>query len=262
MRLSRNNIKARADYLMDLIAEKSVALEGLSGEKIRVSSGKSGRHYLVKFEGGTEKYLRKSEMDLARKIVQGEYDERIVAAARSELVTLRALLNKYDKGTVEEIYDALAPARRELVEPILMPDDEFIRKWLDEPYEKAWFGPGEHGYCTSNQLLVRSKSEVIFADKYAEHSIPYKYEYPLYLEGFGTTRPDFTLLKIKYRRVIYHEHFGMMDDPEYAERAIRKIHAYEDNGYILGRDLIATFETKSDPIDASDAEMLIRRYLL
>ncbi|MBR5740530.1 MAG: hypothetical protein IKX81_04440, partial [Firmicutes bacterium] len=178
-----------------------------------------------------------------------------------ELTTLKALINKYEKGTVEDIYDKLAPARRELVEPIAMPDDEFIRRWLAEPYEKAGFDPGEPVFLTSNKLRVRSKSEIIFADKYDEFGIPFKYEPLLFLDGYGWVSPDFELLKIRYRQIIYHEHLGMMDDPEYAERNIRKIRAYEDNGFVIGRDLILTFETKGNHIGPADAERLIRNYL-
>ena len=261
MRLSNNNMKGREHYLKRIITEKEISLKSAPVGRLRITSSRGNPQYRHA-EGGNEKYLSKSDMDLIKRIAQKEYDEEVVKSARSELTTLKTLVKKYEQGTFEDIYDRLAPARRELVEPIVVPDDEFIRKWLAEPYEKAGFDPDEPVFLTSNKLRVRSKSEIIFADKYDEFGIPYKYEPLIYLEDYGWVSPDFELLKIKYRQFIYHEHLGMMDDPEYVERNIKKIRAYEDKGFVIGKDLIFTFETKGNPIGPADAERLIRNYLL
>ena len=81
---------------------------------------------------------------------------------------------------------------------------------------------------------VRSKSEKILADFFYRNQIPYKYECPLHLKNFGTVYPDFTFLSAKTGQEIYWEHDGRMDDPVYAQNAIRKIYAYEENGIYPG----------------------------
>ena len=96
---------------------------------------------------------------------------------------------------------------------------------------------------------VRSKSELIIANLLSKEGIPYKYECPLRLKGFGTVHPDFTALRRNARREIYWEHLGMMDDPEYTARAVRKISAYILNGFYPGEDLIITAETNASPIN-------------
>ncbi|MCR5181514.1 MAG: hypothetical protein K6D56_00650 [Clostridia bacterium] len=262
MRLSLNNFVARVGFLQRIVAEVSDNMSDAPKGKLRVSSSKGTHQFYLQNDIGEEKYLSKSNMNLIRRIAQKEYYEEVVKSANSELTTLKTLVKKYEKGTVEDIYDMLAPARRELVEPIVIPDDEFVRRWLAEPYEKAGFDSDEPVFLSSKKLRVRSKSEIIFADKYDEYNIPYKYECPLYLEGYGWVWPDFTALKIRYRQIVYHEHLGMMDDPEYAERNVKKIRAYEDNGFVIGKDLILSFETKSHPIGPADAERMIRNYLL
>lgn len=262
MRLSRNNILNRVNYLKKVVSDRTDNLENAPTGRLRVSSGNDYPQFFYKMENGEEVYIRKDDSDLVKRIAQKEYDRKVIAAAESEITTLQILLNKYDKGTAEDIYGKLAPARRSLVEPIMISDEEFVRRWLDEPYEKADFDDGEPEFLTSKGLRVRSKSEIIFADKYDEYNVPYKYECPLYLEGFGMVRPDFTAMNIRYRWIRYHEHLGMMDDPAYAERNIRKIRAYEENGFVIGRDLILTFETKANPIGPMDAERMIREYYL
>lgn len=49
----------------------------------------------------------------------------------------------------------------------------------------------------------------------------------------------------------------MLDEPEYANRAILKLNEYELNGIHLGHQLIATFETSSHPLDISLVESIM-----
>ena len=260
MRLSKNNLFARADHLEKLIERKKGELGRPVDGKLIVGSSHGKDQFFLESCDGQKKYLSKNEMSLIKSIAQKEYDQKVLAVAESELTTLKVLLKKYDNGTAEDIFDKLAPARQRIVEPIMLSNDEFIRRWLDEPYDQAGFAPGEPEFLTSKGLRVRSKSEIIFADKYDEYGIPFKYECPLQLDGFGQVRPDFKTLNVRLRRVIYHEHLGMMDDPDYAERNIRKIRAYERNGFVIGRDLILTFETRNNPVGPADADRLIRTY--
>lgn len=53
-----------------------------------------------------------------------------------------------------------------------------------------------------------------------------------------------------------------MDDPVYAQNAIRKIQAYEENDIYPGERLILTFETDKTILNTRQIERLVRRYLL
>ena len=74
--------------------------------------------------------------------------------------------------------------------------------------------------------------------------------------------PDFTFLSRKTRQEIYWEHNGKMDDPTYAQNAVRKIRAYEENGIYPGERLILTFETEKMILDIRIVKRLAERYLL
>lgn len=99
------------------------------------------------------------------------------------------------------------------------------------------------------------------ADLLAREGIPYRYEYPLYIKGYGTIYPDFTILNVKTRKEFYWEHFGMMDNPVYAEHAIQKIAGYEDNGIEVGEKLIVTYETKSVPMNQKQITRIVEQKL-
>ena len=115
---------------------------------------------------------------------------------------------------------------------------------------------------TENGERVRSKSEKILADYFYRKGIEYKYEYPLYLNGVGTVYPDFTFLSPQTGEEIYWEHNGMVDDPGYARKMVRKIQEYEKNGIFPGERLILTYETEQTILNTQKIEQLVNRYLL
>ena len=73
--------------------------------------------------------------------------------------------------------------------------------------------------------------------------------------------PDFTFLSPKTRQEIYWEHDGRMDEPAYAQQAVRKIQAYEENGIYPGERLILTFETEKCVLSTTMIEKLVTKYL-
>ena len=81
------------------------------------------------------------------------------------------------------------------------------------------FAPDAPEHLTARNERVRSKSEIMIADALARNMIVFRYEYPIEIEGLGYVRPDFLCLHPVTRQVILWEHYGMMDDPSYADQA-------------------------------------------
>ena len=52
-----------------------------------------------------------------------------------------------------------------------------------------------------------------------------------------------------------------MDEPAYAQQAVRKIQAYEENGIYPGERLILTFETEKCVLSTTMIEKLVTKYL-
>ena len=52
-----------------------------------------------------------------------------------------------------------------------------------------------------------------------------------------------------------------MDDPIYAQNAVRKIQAYEENNLYPGERLILTFETEKMVLNTQKVEKLVYKYL-
>ena len=102
----------------------------------------------------------------------------------------------------------------------------------------------------------------MIANELFRADIPYRYEYPVYIKRWGTIYPDFMVLALAKKKEVYWEHFGRMDDPEYAEKAVQKIEAYAENGYVIGDNLIVTFETRQSVFTTRKVQMIIEQYLL
>ena len=54
----------------------------------------------------------------------------------------------------------------------------------------------------------------------------------------------------------------MMSNHDYADVAIQKILRYNENGYVLGRNFIATFETAETPLNLKQVQGYIEGCLI
>lgn len=130
-------------------------------------------------------------------------------------------------------------------------------QWLAQSYKHKEIDDDMTVYETINGERVRSKSEQLIADRLYFNGIPYIYEFPLII-GDMTFHPDFTILRMSDRRVLYYEHLGRMDDPGYSNKNTRRINIYSNNGIILGDNLFISMDTSLHPLDIRTVDRLIK----
>lgn len=256
-------IDDRRMLLKNRIADKEKVLRNVPKGRLRVSGGARELYYYIDEEqkkGGC--YLGRKESNRVKKLAQKEYDQQVLALSRKELNVLDALRRQLPGLSGEEVYEKLAPARRKLVTPVELPDEEFIRLWEAEEYEKKLISDDIPEYYTDRGERVRSKSEILLANMLYQRGIPYRYECAVYLDNNEKVFPDFTVLNVRLRKQICHEHFGRMSDPEYAEKAINKLSTYNRNGYYLGDQLTCTWESGKQPLNVREFERIIEHYFL
>ena len=195
-----------------------------------------------------------------RILIQGlankSYLNKVLRAAQEEKKLIDQFLKRFPDPAVEDVYMKLPEARRQLISPVTLPDEEYKNKWLAKPYQKKGFGDDEPYYITQKGLRVRSKSEMLIAERLDAKGIPYKYECPLELKS-RTVNPDFTILRMSDRKVIYYEHLGKMDDPGYAQKNVNKMREYALSGYTIGDKLYLTMETSITPLDMRVVDKMI-----
>lgn len=264
MRELYKKLNERSRKLKQVIREKEESLKHMPEGNLNVfaAEGRVQYYYKNPAENPKRTYIKAGDRELVQKLCQKEYDQKVLKTAQKELSQLEKYQKVYEKTVCEELYEGLNKNRKLFVTPIWLPDEEYRKAWEAVSYQGKGFEENAPEYYTNKGERVRSKSEILIADALERHGIPYRYEYPIQLRGFGTVYPDFAVLDLQRRKELYWEHFGMMDDPQYAELAIKKIETYCKNGMLPGEDLIFTYETRKSPISQRVVNMLIERSLL
>lgn len=250
---------------MKLLITKTIKIEDLSNYQAQlrrlksrldlkeesdriITSRKNNRNYYYRVsKDNKKKYLSIKETSTIKKLLQNTYETKLLKETNRELHAINHFLKRAQKFNLEHIYSKLDVTQKKLITPYAVSNEDYAQVWSASPYNSAPRIITE--FITSKGEYVKSKSEVIIADTLASMNIPYRYE-PVFVTKDGVTKyPDFQLLDTKTRKEYYHEHFGMMDDPDYLRSAINKIDTYAKNGIILGVNFIATFESSEHPLN-------------
>lgn len=260
--------------------------------RIAINKG-TPQYYHITTKGDTNgKYIPKSDSKLISSLAQKEYLEKCNRIIERQQKALARFLKDFHPEDIIAVHTNLTEAKRRFVTPLLLTDEEFAAQWKAKPYSGKFFAKDTPEHFTNSGLRVRSKSEVIIAECLARHNIPFRYEAPLELIIGDTSSitaetptnnirrrtlnqdadlmqskavtfyPDFTCLNKRTRQEFIWEHFGMMDNPNYARNAIEKQRSYAAAGYIPGINFIATTETTDLPLNIPYIEQMTKSLLM
>ena len=254
----------RKAYLETLRREKQRQLAAAPPGTLRISKRRGYPQYYHRETSASRsgKYLGTDHSSVIRQLAQKSYDQKVLSAAEEELTAVCKLLSGCPAVLAEDIYDQLPESRRQLIDPLVIPFEEYAATWESRPFTSLGFADDTTELLTDKGERVRSKSEMIIADLLYRENLHYKYECPLALGNNFTVYPDFTILHPITRREIYWEHMGMMDDENYASSALKKLASYILAGHYPGEDLILTFETHSVPLNMRMLHAIVEHMLL
>ncbi len=249
------------NHLEEIISKVKADAECFPVGYLRISRD-SGR---VRFYHCTDDrhgmYIPKDNLQLPMQLAQKTYQETVMKKVELRLKQISGILRDYEDDEIEQVYLSTHMERQHLITPVEPTLKQLLDCWINETYKGKEFQEGATVILSEKGERVRSKSEKILADYFFRNNIPYKYEKPLLLKGYGTVYPDFTLFSPKLRKEIYWEHEGRMDDPVYARSAVKKIYGYEQNGIFEGERLILTYETEETVMNTRDIERKLARVI-
>ncbi len=215
----------------------------------------------------TEEYLGKEKETKIKKLAQKKLDQELLKEVLREKIELERVLQRLEntKGPkgLEEVFENFPEKLKPYVSLDPVTEQEYVQKWLKRiPGEPRNKKPDTLFYSIKGDL-VRSKSEILIADRLYNAGIPYVYEraYEPYL-GSALIFPDFTILHPKTYEVWYWEHFGMMDDTKYSTEAKKRLEDYSFKDIYPGKNLIITFETSKSPLNTDYIENIIKMFFL
>lgn len=152
--------------------------------------------------------------------------------------------------------------RAEEIEKLIKKDryTDDILSWATSRYVKSNYREGELKHRTTHGLWLRSKSEVLIAEKFYGHMIPFRSE-EVIATPRGIVVPDF-IVPGRDGKLYYWEHAGMMDKEEYREKHRHSLEKYESIGIVPWKNLIVTYDDEDGGIDLERIEMEIKTKLL
>jgi hypothetical protein len=127
--------------------------------------------------------------------------------------------------------------------------------------EKSTYYPEGLKHRTAKGHYVRSKSEVIIADRLYSNGIDYTYEQPLWL-GNVNKLPDFTVFDRQRGIHVYWEHCGMVQNQSYMSSWDEKIKLYRTFDILEGDNLILSFDNSNGGLDSCRIQQIIQTYFL
>ncbi|MCR4741182.1 MAG: hypothetical protein K5886_13100 [Lachnospiraceae bacterium] len=230
--------------------------------KVKIIKRKHVNQYYLVDNTGKRVYVRKKDEGIVQKILQRDYYIEVSKKLSNLSGSLRRFLKTYDIDSILKVYDSMSEARRELIRPILPSDEEYIIEWMERNKGGKNTFPEQGMFLTNKGEYVRSKSEKILADLFLKHGIPYSYEPEFITEDHISLYPDFVVLNVKRRKTIYWEHFGLITDGEYARKNLQKLNKYERSGLEIGKNLVFSMESETEPLNVKEVEKKIKRYCL
>lgn len=249
-------INIRCDQIKKYISVLERKIEGAPQGRISIKHINNRTYYYLISSDSTEKVLSKNDSKLIEDLIQKEYLKKSLKALKRELNILDRANKRYPQLVAEDIFDKLSDDRKKYVTPVVLTDEQYVIVWQNKPYKPGYIPNDFPYYLTMRGERVRSKSEMIIADRLYLNGIPYKYECPIKV-GDEIIHPDFTILRISDRKILYLEHCGMLDDPKYADDLVRRTSLYALEGIVMGDRLFYTFESSKTPLDVRVVEALI-----
>ncbi len=216
---------------------------------INIKTTKSGSYYYWHIDN-KRNYLGRKDTDLVKQLIQKDLVSKAIKTAQKEAAVLQKLISEYPREVIEDLYDHLPECRKKYASPLFLDNEEYAQYWLSIPFTPKPVGEDVPDFYTKKGEHVRSKSEVIIGDRLYAKGIPYKYECPLKV-GKDIIHPDFTILRLSDRKILYHEHCGKMGDKSYVEDMVSRVNQYGKAGIYCGDRLCFSFESSDHPLDIS-----------
>lgn len=261
-------LEERIDEIERLIKKVGDLLLNAGGETLITKKENGKRRYYKCSRKGKMIYLGAGKDEEIRALENRAYWRKLVKSAKEEkkcLEKMEKILNGMPRW--QKVFYAIPQERRHLIEPLSINLNYFSEKdlqiWKMNRFKNRNDRPSAN--VTMNGENVRSKSELIIADRLRCAGVPYQYESGKYIADGESGRymkwhPDFRVLNQRTGREYWWEHFGRMGDPDYFAMSMYKLETYAKNGIYLGDNLIITMESDGVALGSGYVDMLIERF--
>lgn len=254
--LMKTGLEFQAKLFERIQTELNLMPEGAICRKL--INGKNYYYHDTKDKNGkwVQRFIKTSEYDLKQCLMKKYYFKKCSKDLQTNIQLMKKFVQKY--RTI------LADAEGEMLlvmAELMFDHDNKIQQWIREPFKRNTSFKEALIHTTTLGLRVRSKSEAIIVSILEANGVPYRYEAELIL-GEKTYYPDFTILCPSSGKILYWEHFGMLNNSNYRVSAEKKLFAYFENHLYSCDNFIMTYDKEDGSIDASVIQKLIHLMVL
>ena len=257
--MSGQNMQHRKEQIVKQIKQIEEKIKKLPEGKLNCAgNGKYCKWY--QSDGKRNVYIHKKNQTLAEQLAAKKYLVLLKNDLQQELEAIEAYLKKHQSSLGQAERLLVEPSEyQKLLSPYFKPNSQELLEWQNSPFEQNTKYKENLIIKTSSGRYVRSKSEALIEMALYRKQIPFRYECALQL-GKWIIYPDFTIRHPNTGEIYYWEHFGKMDDTEYAEKAFLKLERYNAHRIVPSIQLITTFETRDNPLGPETVDKLIEQY--
>jgi hypothetical protein len=206
------------------------------------------------------RYGIKRKPDVLNGLVRKEYVSETLKVIDQDIRALELACKRYKPIDEETVMRRFLEEYPELVSGIyhktIDPED-----WVKRLPRIDNVFPENLKHTAADGTKSRSKNELYIASRLDHHGIIYRWDCPTGIPGLYRN-PDFSILRRRDWRVIYWEHCGMMDDPDYRKKNEIRLKDYEKAGIVPWDNLIITYDTIEGGLRGDLVEAMIKSWLL
>lgn len=245
--------------------ELATELRELPEGYLSVYVRKDGVYYsnIIPKKGNRKKAVRKGitkDKTLVKALVRKKYVEEAAALVEKDLSILENAVKKYIPFDENSVMGEFARNHPELADCVYR-DAGDIDEWASNYERQKDFYEEDRTSVAGDGQLMRSRGEIIIAEKLRQYKIPFRYEASLGIPDLPYV-PDFTIRRPKDGKIFYWEHFGDVTDEQYMTRNARKLERYEEYGIVPWDNLIISYDFENGGVNTPLIEGLIHAWLL
>lgn len=257
----------RQKQLRTVYNRRRERVKDMSEYRLKISHSRGRKYFSCWKKGESKRYLGKRDFPLVRKIQELHLCEKMLELIDENINLLDNLKATFHVLNAENVRRAMPSTYVPEDLEAQFQDRSFPIRWKKqmEKIKKAHssYRPEELTVATRDGTKVRSRAEAMLYDLFTAMGLVVIYEFPIKI-GNRILVPDFLILHPKTMRVYVWEHLGMWFHRDYSrryrERFCEKTEEYAKIGFVMGLNLIASYEKPHGGIDMSIMQELCRCY--
>ena len=227
----------------------------------------NGRTYFTGHRTGSKpKYIGNEQHTTVQRIQRLRATRVLISLLESNIAVLKHFQDNYIDITTEEIRKRLpkcyVPANLREAELSLDTAQKLYLKLLKLKVSRPVKYPEQRTVSTIDGTLVRSRIEAIIYDHLVSAGLLVIYEFPIIIEG-RIVYPDFLSLHPLTGKLYILEHLGYWyhdaKGAGYRSNFCIKTIELASLGFVLGKNILTTFEDGSGTIDTEKIDKMIQR---